>query len=319
MLFLRGFGQRYATLGPVLHYVMFIFMPTSARLSTMLFCIISALLLLSLTGCSAIKLGYNNAPSITYWWLDGYLDLNDVQSLQVRDGLSTLHTWHRSQALPAYAEALLKIQRLAPGKVSPEQLCAVATDVRGFMQQIGTHAAEPLSTLTPTLRPEQLKFLAQQFDKKNKKWREEWLDVTPNELAERRFKLAVDRVQLLYGRLQEPQRAVLRQSTASSSFDASISYRETLRRQQDILRTLAEHSNKADRPAHVKAEVQALIERSLNSPDAAYRNQQEKLITEGCTTLAALHNSTSASQRLKAVDVLKDYEADARILAAQRP
>ncbi len=297
---------------------MLIFMPTSARLWTTLSRIISALLLILLTSCSAIKLGYNSAPSITYWWLDGYLDLNDVQSLQVRDGLTTLHTWHRSQALPAYAESLLKIQRLAPGKVSPEQLCAVATEVRGFMQQMGTRAAEPLSALTPTLRPDQLKYLAQQFEKKNKKWRTQWIDVTPEELSAYRFQLAVDRTENLYGRLQEPQRAVLRQSIASSSFDATATYREALRRQQDILRTLAEHSNKADRPAHVKAEVQALIERSLNSPDVTYRNQQEKLITEGCTTLAALHNSTSASQRLKAVEVLKNYEADARILAAQR-
>ncbi len=294
-------------------------MPTSARLSTTLLRIISALFLVLLTGCSAIKLGYNNAPSLVYWWLDGYLDLNEAQSLQVREGLTTLHTWHRSQALPAYAESLLKIQRLAPGKVSPEQLCAVATEVRGFMQQMGTRAAEPLSALTPTLRPEQLKYLAQQFEKKNKKWRTQWIDVTPEELSAYRFQLAVDRTENLYGRLQEPQRAVLRQSIASSSFDATSTYREALRRQQDILRTLAEHSNKADRPTHVKAEVQALIERSLNSPDTAYRNQQEKLITEGCTTLAALHNSTSASQRLKAVEVLKDYEADARILATQRP
>lgn len=294
-------------------------MPTSARLLETLFRIISALLLVLMTGCSAVKLGYNNAPSITYWWLDGYLDLNDVQSLQVRDGLNTLHAWHRSQALPAYADALQKIQRLAPGKVSPEQLCAVATEGRGFMQQIGVRVAEPLSALTASLRPEQFKYLAQQFEKKNKKWREEWLELTPDELADHRFKLAVDRAQNLYGRLQEPQRAMLRQGIATSPFDASISYKGILRRQQDILRTLAEHSNNADRPAHVKAEVQALIERSLNSPDAAYRQQQDRLISEGCEIMAKLHNSTTPAQRTKAMEVLKDYEADARILAAQRP
>lgn len=298
---------------------MLILMSTSARLSTTLLRIISALLLVLMTGCSAVKLGYNNAPSLLYWWLDGYLDLNEAQSLQVREGLTTLHAWHRSQALPAYADSLQKMQRLVPGKASPEQLCAVATEVRGFMQQIGTRAAEPLSALTPTLRPEQLKYLAQQFEKKNKKWREEWLDVAPNELADHRFKLAVDRTENLYGRLQEPQRAVLRQSIASSSFDATISYREALRRQQDILRTLAEHSNNADRPAHVKAELLALIERSLNSPDAAYRQQQERLISEGCMIMTKLHNSTTPAQRTKAMEVLKDYEADARILAAQRP
>ena len=272
-----------------------------------------------MTGCSAVKLGYNNAPSLIYWWLDGYLDFNETQSLQVREGLTMLHAWHRSQALPAYAETLQKMQRLVPGKPSPEQICAVATEVRGYMQQLGARAAETLSVLTPTLRPEQFKYLAQQFEKKNKKWRDEWLDLTPDELADHRLKLAVDRAQNLYGRLQESQRAVLRQGIASSPFDASISYKEIQRRQQDILRTLAEHSNSADRPAHVKAELLALIERSLNSPDAAYRQQQERLISEGCEMMAKLHNSITPAQRSKAMEVLKDYEADARILAAQRP
>jgi Family of unknown function (DUF6279) len=294
-------------------------MPASVRLSTTLIRIISALLLVLMTGCSAIKLGYNNAPSILYWWLDGYLDFNEAQSLQVRDGLTTLHAWHRSQALPAYAETLQKIQQLVPGKVSAEQLCTVATEVRGYMQNIGVRATEPLSKLSPTLRPEQFKYLAQQYEKKNKKWRDEWMNLSPDELAEHRLKLAVDRAQNLYGRLQEPQRTQLRQSIASSRFDASISYKEIQRRQQDILRTLAEHSNNADRPAHVKAELLALIDRSLNSPDAAYRQQQERLISEGCEMMAKLHNSATPTQRNKAMEVLKDYEADARLLAAQQP
>ena len=294
-------------------------MPTSARLSTMLLRIISALLLVLMTGCSAIKLGYNNAPSLVYWWLDGYLDLNEAQSLQVREGLATLHAWHRAQALPVYAGSMQKMQQLVPGKVSPEQLCAVATEVRGYMQQIGIRAAEPLSVITPSLRPEQFKYMAKQFEKKNKKWREEWLELNPEELADHRLKLAVDRAKNLYGSLQETQRTLMRQGIASSAFDASISYKEILRRQQDILRTLAEHSNNADRPAHVKAEVQALIERSLNSPNAAYRQQQDRLISEGCELMAKLHNSATPAQLSKAMEVLKDYEADVRILAAQRP
>ncbi len=280
--------------------------------------IISALLIVFLTGCSTIKLGYNNGSSLMYWWLDGYLDLNEAQSTPVRDGLTTLHNWHRSQALPAYATTLQKIQRLVPGKVSPEQMCSLGDEVRGYVAQIGERAIDALIALPPTVRPEQLKHLAQQYDKRNKKWREEWLDVTPDELRERRLKLAVDRAQNLYGRLEAPQRAVLRESIANSSYDPTLSYRETQRRQQDILRTLKEHSNGAARSTHVKAEALALLERSLNTPDLSYRAQQEKLIKESCATLAALHNSTNTAQRQKAVETLKDYEADARILAAEK-
>ena len=45
--------------------------------------IIVALLLLTpalLTGCSALRFGYNQAPELAFWWLDGYADFDEVQS-----------------------------------------------------------------------------------------------------------------------------------------------------------------------------------------------------------------------------------------------
>jgi len=50
----------------------------------------------------------------------------------------------------------------------------------------------------------------------------------------------------------------------------------------------------------------------------AYRQHFEKITAESCNTLAALHNSTSPAQRRKALETLRDYEADARALAAEK-
>ena len=58
--------------------------------------------------------------------------------------------------------------------------------------------------------------------------------------------------------------------------------------------------------------------RAVNSPDPIYRNQQNKLRQENCRTFAALHNSTTPSQRSKALETLKGYETDLRALMAQR-
>ena len=51
--------------------------------------IIVALVLLAagLTGCSAVRFGYNQAPELVYWWLDGYVDFDDAQSRRVREML----------------------------------------------------------------------------------------------------------------------------------------------------------------------------------------------------------------------------------------
>lgn len=293
-------------------------MLNSRRLPALLPRIIgAALLLVLLGGCSAVRIGYNNAPALAYWWLDSYVDFTDAQTVQVRDSLGTLQAWHRKTELPAYAELLGQMQGLASGPVTPQQVCGFSEPIRQHVQRLGEQAAERMSRVVPTLKPEQLRHLALQFDKRNQAWREEWLDGTPAELAARRLKKAVERAEDFYGRLEEPQLALLRQSIAQSGFDARLAWRERLRRQQDLLQVFKEHGT-ADRAAHVKAEILALLQRNLNSPDAAYRAQFERMVQDSCRTLAALHNSASAAQRRQLQEKLQDYEADLRVLINEK-
>jgi len=41
----------------------------------------------SLSGCSAIKLGYNQLPEISSWWLDNYINFTDTQATQAKQAL----------------------------------------------------------------------------------------------------------------------------------------------------------------------------------------------------------------------------------------
>lgn len=279
--------------------------------------IISGLLLLMLAGCSAVQTGYNNAPTLLYWWLDGYIDFEDAQDRPVRDSLEALHNWHRRQELPAYAELLQRLQRQALEAVTPEQVCNHLAQARVHLQRLGDQSAEGLARLAPTLQAGQLRHLARQFEKHNQKWRGEWLDGTPAELQERRLERTVDRYEDFYGRLSEAQKTLLHQRIAASSFDARLAWTERLRRQQDILGALQEHRN-GDRPAHVKAEMLALVRRSLEPPEPAARAQFESLLQEGCQTIAALHNSASTAQRRRLAERLQGYEADLQALIASR-
>jgi hypothetical protein len=280
--------------------------------------IIGALLLGLLASCSAVKMGYGSAPTLTYWWLDSYIDLDSSQAQPVRENLAALHAWHRRNALPAYADTLRRLQALATGEVTPAQVCDISAEVQTHMQRLGEAAATGISAFAPTVRPEQLRHLALQFDKRNEKWREEWMDVTPAELSKKRLKQAVDRAEIFYDRLEDVQLAILRESIARSSFDAHLTYREILRRQEDILQVLKEHgTDGAARRTDVQAEVLALLERLRRSPDPVYRAHQEQMTLEGCATLAALHNSTSKAQREALAERLKAYENDLRALQSQ--
>ncbi len=279
--------------------------------------IISALLLVLLAGCSAVQTGYNNAPTLLYWWLDGYIDFNDAQARPVRESLDALHAWHRRQELPAYAEWLGRLQQQAGGAVTPEQVCTELAQVRLHLQRLGEQSAEGLARLAPSLQPDQLRHLARQFEKHNQKWREEWLDGSPDELLERRLERTVGRYEDFYGSLSEAQKTLLRQCLTTSSFDARLAWAERLRRQQDTLRVLQEHRN-GERPAHIKAEMLALVQRSLVPPDPGARAQFERMLQEGCQSIAALHNSSSEAQRRRLISRLRGYEETLRLLATEK-
>jgi hypothetical protein len=273
-------------------------------------------LTLGVAGCSAVKISYNNAPELGYWWLDSYLDFGEVQSLTLRSDLVALQRWHRESELPAYISTLEKLQRMAPANVTPEQVCDLLTELKPRFQALVDQAEPTIVALAPTLKAEQLDHLARQFDKRNQKWREEWQGGGPTERSGRRVKQLTDRAEMLYKGLDEPQLAVLRSSEAVSGFDAAVNYRETLRRQQDALQTLRKLQTGVPSAKNTRAVVHDLLGRSMNSPDAAYRSYSEKMIQESCRAFAALHNSTTPSQRLKVMETLRDYETDARTLMA---
>jgi hypothetical protein len=280
--------------------------------------VLLALLASLLGGCSTAKLGYNNAPSLLYWWFDSYLDFNDLQTPRVRADLAQWHTRHRETELPAYAGTLAQWQRAAATNMSGEQVCALVDDVRLRFSVLLDQAEPALLTLAPTLTTEQLAHLERQFDKRNQKWREEWLDGTPTERQSRRLKQLTDRAETLYGRLEDAQRAVISASLASSLFDASRTYGETLRRQQDMLQTLRLIQSNGLSDIQQQAELRALLVRIQTSPNAAYRAHRDQVTRVNCQSFADLHNSTTPAQRLKAVAVLKGYEDDARTLMGNR-
>jgi len=286
--------------------------------SVRFFRIIGLLLALLLSGCSAVRLGYSQAPELAYWWLDSYFDFSEAQTTRVRSDLVALHAWHRNNELPIYLGLLDKLQRLTPGNVTPEQLCELYNE---FLPRINAAAeqAEPtLSAVTLLLKPEQLAQLARQLDKRSETWREEWLDGTPGERRARYIKRLVDRAEGLYGRLDAAQRVIVREAVAASRYDADMSYRESQRRHTDTLQTLRLIQSGGLGAERNRLEARGLLDRAVSSPDPIFRSHQSKLIQENCRTYAALHNSTSPGQRSKALETLKGYEADLRALMAQR-
>ena len=272
----------------------------------------------ALAACSAVKLGYNTLETVAYWWLDSYVDFNDRQAPRVREDLARLHQWHRAEELPRLARMLNGMEQLVPGDITPAQACAFVDEFRQRMRSVAERAEPAVVTLATGLQPDQLRHLEHKYEKNNEKFRDDWLQLTPAEQREKRYRQFLERSEMIYGRLEEPQREALRRDIDRSIIDPRRILADRQRRQQDALQTLRQLlDGKPDFDA-ARKQFRAYLVRFENPPDASYREYQEALIQEGCRSFALLHNSTSLAQREAAVRRLRAYQRDLRELAASQ-
>jgi len=294
-------------------------MPSSAAKAAIIGLWLLGALLLG--GCSAVRIGYNNAPTLVGWWLDGYMDFDATQAPQVKDALEQWFAWHRSTQLPDYADLLAAAQLQVMQPATPQQVCRWSDDLRARLAAALAHGVPMAAELLPILKPQQLTHLEQRYRKSNRDFEQDFLQ-QPDERLKASIERTVDRAEMLYGRLDERQRQLIAAGVAASPFDPAAWYAERQALQSETLQTLARLTaggpGRADRESNL-AGLQALSMRVQRAPPGAYRNYQQRLIDYNCAFIAQLHNSTTVAQRQAARARLKGWEQDLRALAAQKP
>jgi hypothetical protein len=93
-------------------------------------------LIVALPGCSMVKLGYEQAGTLAFRWLDRYVEFDDAQSLRVRRALDDTLAWHRRTQLPEYLQLLARAEAEVVGEATPERMCAWAADIKGRVEPI---------------------------------------------------------------------------------------------------------------------------------------------------------------------------------------
>jgi hypothetical protein len=275
---------------------------------------------LALAGCSAVKLGYNALPNLSYLWLDGYVDFSEEQAPRMRDELTRLLAWHRQEELPRLLQLLARMEQLAGGEITSQQACGIVAEGRARLKAVTDWAEPGAAEIAATLTGRELRHMQRKFRRNNERFEQDWLKLSPAERHDKRFQLQLERAETIYGRLDAPQRAVLRQRIEQSAWDPARSFAEIQRRQQELLQVLRRISHGSNVPkAEARSLLRAWVGHIEQAPDPGYRTYQETLLQEGCSTFALLHQSTTAEQRDQAVRRLRAYQRDVRDLMAQQP
>lgn len=266
-----------------------------------------------LSGCSLLRVGYEQAPTLVYWRLDRLAGFTPAQAPRVREAIGQWFAWHRREELPRYAEALARLQQELLQDTTPPRACRWLDELSAWRDTAWDRAVPLLAPLARDLDADQLGRLAQQLQRNDEALRREMLPEDPAERAQAQVQRAVQRAQRLYGRLDAEQRAWLAQALAEARLDPQVWFAERQRRQADLLETLARLREREAGLPQTQAALQAVYRRAVSPPSSSPAQ------AAACGLLAGLHNRTTAAQRHTAVQRLRGWEADLRALATDSP
>lgn len=281
--------------------------------------IIATLLALLMAGCSALRLTYGQGPLLAYWWMDGYLDFSAEQSPRVKASLEDWFGWHRAEQLPRYAALLGELQTLAGRDVTPREVCGVYDDLQQRLLVDYDQAVPAMAAVLRGLTPAQLDHLARRYADKNDEVRRDYLQSDPDKRRSASLRRVVDRAEMVYGSVNDAQRALLAAALETSPFDPAAWLAERRARQQHVLDSLRALIARNAAPAEFEAALRAYAAHALQSPRAPYRAYRERLEADNCGWIARLHNSMGAAQRQSAVERLQGWADDLQALARPRP
>ena len=269
-----------------------------------------------LSGCSALRIGYSQAPDLVYWWLDGYIDFSNAQTPRVREALGQWFAWHRRTQLPDYAALLAKARTEVTTDTTAARVCEWQADVIKRAYTAFDRAAPAASEILLGTTPQQIAHIERKYAKNNDEFRDDFLQADPAKRAEATLKRTVERAEMLYGRLDDTQRARMAAALARSPFDPDVWFAERRQRQQEALQLLRKLGSDGMTREQTQAALSAYVRSLERSPREAYRQYSDRLTAFNCAFAATLHNGTSVAQRRHAADKLAGWEGDLRALAA---
>ena len=155
------------------------------------------------------RLVYPHLDWLIPWYLSDYISLDSDQKSMLGDRLSKLLDWHCRTQLPAYATTLRELrQDLArhSGQLNPAMLQAYSARLtalwKELLQQIGPDITAILATATDA----QIDELFVNLEKQNQKFKEEYVDLPPDELVQNRAERMVKRAKYLISKLNAEQK-----------------------------------------------------------------------------------------------------------------
>lgn len=270
-----------------------------------------------LASCSMARFGYSHGESLSYWWLNSYIDVEPEQRPWVKERIRALFAWHRATQLQDTSRLFADTQQQLAQPVTTEQVLASYDKLTQRAWLVIEKALPDLADLALALTPHQIAHLEQKFATNNDKYRKDHLHRDIDHRHEHRFKKLMKQAEYWLGDFDSAQQAALRQASDARPLNSELWMKLRLQRQQELLAMLKKiQSEKPPREeviAMLRGYARAAFEPGANPHKdtiVAARRQTAALV-------AQVVNQASPKQKSRAVRTLQKWIDDFRQMAAQ--
>lgn len=265
---------------------------------------------LLLSACSMIRVAYSNGETLSYWWINGYIDVESEQKPWVKARINHLFEWHRKTQLGDYVQLLKLGQRQLQQPIDKPTMLADIAELRKRSAIIIEHALPDLADLALDLRPQQIAEIEKKYASNNSDFRKNYLRGDLAQRQQYRFKKVMDQAEYWFGDFSREQESAIRKAFDVVSIDNDRIYAQRLRRQHELLALLKKISSERPRRevamALLREQAQAMLEPPTGESSAYFTAYYD-----GMTNLAVtVVNSATPVQRVHANLKLQEFIDD---------
>jgi len=264
----------------------------------------------STSGCTT-KLAYDFLDWGLYWELKDYVKFTRDQRLLVKDEISQLIDWHRSEELPQYADQLEKLSKELKSGITVEQLEESYNNLRDSWQRIVIKTLPATVDIISNLNDEQVNDFFEMLIEKEGDDAKKIEKGTNARTLKKREAYVSKKIVGVIGKLNEDQKSLIAQWALSMKPTKELSLAQAIQWRTRMQTVLAERHNEQQ----LENNLMVLFANPDQLRSTSYRRVIEKNKRLIMQLLFDLNQTLTKQQRSKLVKKLQSYIDDFRDLS----
>ncbi len=210
-----------------------------------IFIFVVVLLLLPLSGCGIVSIGYNYGDVYLRYTINSYATFSSEQQEIIRKEVDEYMLWHRKNMLPEYVSFLQQLKRDAESgkEVTAQDVTKYRSELRALYVKTVQPTVHPAAKLLLKLEPEQLQELVKSFAKENSKRKEKELAANLDEFLSKRAERTIDFLENLLGDFSATQLETIKGMSYKLPYATSIYIQLREDNQARLIEMLKDKSN----------------------------------------------------------------------------